>query len=117
MPPKGPTGPARPRRTQSSKPLYPKVLRHSGLVLDGCRIIAYILKQLEATPIKADPVNYIKRLETENAEHAATRSAVAFQIHDMIAYLSSPKFTTDEYVNRNDLLEKLLSMRTELAVQ
>ncbi len=56
-------------------------------------------------------MNYIKRLQMENAAYADTLHTIETQTLEIIQYLSSAKFSTDDYVNRNDILPRLIDIR------
>ena len=56
-------------------------------------------------------MNYIKRLEYENKELRYAAQATADELTEIVSYLNSPKFDSDDYVNRNDLIPRLLALR------
>ena len=56
-------------------------------------------------------MNYIKRLQRDNAEQATEIAEIKQEIRDLVSYLQSPKFNCgnelDGYVNVSDVIARL----------
>ena len=56
-------------------------------------------------------MNYIKRLQRDNAEQATEIADLFFHLRDLVSYLQSPKFNCgndlDGYVNVSDVIARL----------
>lgn len=62
-------------------------------------------------------MNHIHRLTAERDEARAVISSTAEELHELVAYLTSPKFSwpDGDYVHiRTDLMPKLIALRNTL---